>query len=70
MVKHFSVSEVARLYGVSPRVISDLFYQRRLSDARCPVIGDRRIIPQDYLAEIAKALQNQDGNANGLQELE
>jgi hypothetical protein len=56
MPQHFSVSEVARRNGVPPRVISDLFYQRLLSDERCPVIGGRRLIPADYLPAITAVL--------------
>jgi hypothetical protein len=47
-----TVSEVARRWGIAPRHISDLFYSRRLDDARCPIIGGRRLIPEDYLPEI------------------
>ena len=52
-----SISEVARRFGVRPRDISDLFYQRRLSDEVCPVVGGRRLIPLDYLPEIEAALR-------------
>jgi hypothetical protein len=52
-----SVSEVARRFGVRPRVIRDLFYQRELSDARCPIIGGRRIIPAEYLPVIERVLR-------------
>jgi hypothetical protein len=38
-------------------VISDLFYARRLDDARCPIVGGRRLIPQDYLPEVENALR-------------
>jgi hypothetical protein len=48
---------VARRLGVRPRDISDLFYQRRLSDEICPVVGGRRLIPEHYLPTIAKAVQ-------------
>jgi hypothetical protein len=53
------VSEVARRPGVRPRDISDLFYQRKLSDECCPVIGGRRIIPPDYVPTIAEALRKE-----------
>ncbi len=51
------VSEVARRLGVRPRDISDLFYQRRLDDARCPIVGGRRLIPADYISDIEAALR-------------
>jgi hypothetical protein len=56
--RQFTVSEAARGWGVPPRLISDLFYQRHLDDARCPVVGGRRLIPQDYLPSIEAALRH------------
>jgi hypothetical protein len=52
------VSEVARQLGVRPRDISDLFYQRLLDDQRCPIVGGRRLIPEDYIPAIAEALES------------
>jgi hypothetical protein len=54
----FIVSEVARQIGARPRDISDLFYQRKLDDQRCPVVGGRRLIPEDYLETIQRTLRN------------
>ena len=55
-----SVSELARLHfpGVPPKVISDLFYSRRLpdADAACPVVGGRRLVPASYIETIRLAL--------------
>ena len=56
MPTYLSVSDVARLLGAKPRVISDLFYRRELPDGRCPIIGGRRLIPEDCIDEIAAAL--------------
>ena len=56
-MKHFTVSELARQKGVAPRVISDLFYARRLDDGRCPIIGGRRLIPSDYVPEVERVLR-------------
>jgi hypothetical protein len=53
----FSVSQVARRLGVRPRDISDLFYIRKLSDQRAPLVGGRRLIPADYLGEVRAALE-------------
>ncbi len=53
----YTVSEVARLAGCRPRLISDLFYERRLSDAACPVIGGKRLIPPGYVPAILAALR-------------
>lgn len=54
----YTVSEVARQVGARPRDISDLFYQRLLSDEKCPIIGGRRIIPPDYLPVITATLHD------------
>jgi hypothetical protein len=54
---HFTVSEVARSRGVPPRLISDLFYARRLDDSRCPIVGGRRLIPADYLPDLDAVLR-------------
>jgi hypothetical protein len=56
-MKHFIVSEVARRLGARPRHISALFYERRLEDERCPIVGGRRLIPEDYIPEIEAALR-------------
>jgi hypothetical protein len=53
----FIVSEVARQIGALPRDISDLFYQRKLDDQRCPIIGGRRLVPEDYLEAIEQSLR-------------
>jgi hypothetical protein len=52
----FTVSDAARrIPGARPKDITDLFYLRKLDDARCPVVGGRRLIPPDYLPAIEKA---------------
>jgi hypothetical protein len=52
------VSEAARrIPGARPKDISDLFYLRKLDDARCPIVGGRRLIPHDYLPQIEAALR-------------
>jgi hypothetical protein len=57
------VSEVAReltdRFGVvvRPREITNLFYQRRLSDDRCPILGGRRVISREYLPVIEGVLR-------------
>jgi hypothetical protein len=53
-----SVSEVARELGVPPRVLSDLFYARKLDDERCPIVGGRRLIPADYIPMIAAVIRD------------
>lgn len=61
MTKLLSVSEVARKIGCRPREISDLFYSRRLDDERCPIVGRRRVIPADYVAEIRRVVKSREG---------
>jgi hypothetical protein len=54
----FTVSDVARqLPGARPKDITDLFYQRKLDDSRCPVVGGRRLIPAEYVGAIEAALR-------------
>ena len=56
-MNHVTVSDLGRRYRVPPRVISDLFYARKLDDRRCPIVGGRRLIPVDYLPEVESALR-------------
>jgi len=56
-MRYLTVSEVARLVGSRPRAISDLFYKRELSDDACPIVGNRRLIPPDYVPVIVHVLQ-------------
>lgn len=53
---YLSVSQAARQLRARPRDISDLFYRRRLRDDLCPIVGGRRLIPEDYLDMIAAEL--------------
>ena len=57
MSNYLTVSDVVRELGIRPRDVSDLFYQRRLDDAECPVIGGRRLIPSSYVPFIRATLQ-------------
>jgi hypothetical protein len=57
-MRHLIVSEAARrTRGARPKDISDMFYLRKLDDARWPIVGGRRLIPDDYLPEIEAALR-------------
>jgi hypothetical protein len=47
----------SRYPGLSPRVLADLFYRRKLYDARCPVVAGRRLIPADYVEQIDAILR-------------
>jgi len=59
MKNYLTVSDVARRLGVRPRTISDLFYHRRLSDKKCPIVGGRRMIPPDYVSAIEGVLRDE-----------
>ena len=63
------VGDVAKLLGVKPAQITALFYERRLRDDLCPIVGGRRIIPSEVVEVIAmelrrKGLKIQDDNVN------
>jgi len=58
VITHLIVSEAARrIPGARPKDISDLLYRRKLDDSRCPIVGGRRLIPEDYLPEIERVLR-------------
>ena len=65
MTPPLSVSGAARRISAetgvptAPRQISDLFYQRKLDDETCPVVGRFRIIPESYLSTIKDVLRQQ-----------
>ncbi len=42
---------------IRPRDISDLLYKRILDVNRCPIVGDRRMIPRDYLPTVLEVLR-------------
>jgi hypothetical protein len=63
------VSEVAKQIGANPKDISDLFYQRKLDVSRCPIVGGRRLIPEDYIPEI-KGILEATGRLRGSQEVD
>jgi hypothetical protein len=43
--------------SVPPHLISTLFYKRLLNSEYCPVVGQIRLIPEDYLPTIVRVLQ-------------
>ncbi len=52
-----SVGESAKRLGVPPKTISKLFYDGHLRDDLCPIVGGRRIIPEDYVEIIGMELR-------------
>ena len=40
MVELLSVGDVARRLNVRPSQVTQLFYERRLRDDLCPIVGD------------------------------
>ena len=57
MEKLLSVGDVARRLNVRPSQVTQLFYERRLRDDLCPIVGGRRLISQDYVEVIAMELK-------------
>ena len=57
MTDVLGVSGVARLLGVKPSQITDLFYKRQLRDDLCPIVAGRRLIPPSYVRIIAMELR-------------
>lgn len=55
--KSLSVSEAARLLGVKPKDITNLFYNRRIRDDLAPIVGGRRLIPKKLLTVIEMELR-------------
>lgn len=57
MSELFSISTLARKWNIPPRRISDLFYARKLSEDRCPIVANRRVIPGAYVPTIETVLR-------------
>ena len=56
-MSYLSVSDAARRLNASPKDISDLFYRRQLRDDLAPIVGGRRLIPEELLEPIRMALK-------------
>lgn len=54
-----TVGIVAKRLGVMPWQIAYQFTAGRLRDDLCPVVSGRRMIPEDYVDQIAAALKRQ-----------
>ena len=59
------VSDIARITGVKPAVITRLFYDRKLRDDLCPVVSGRRQIPASYVRFIVFELQRKGISVKG-----
>jgi hypothetical protein len=57
-MSYLSISDLARKHNIPPRRISDAFYNRRLDENRCLVVGNRRLIPEDYLPDAEATLRD------------
>lgn len=63
MSKTLTIGEVVRTLAarreveIPPQLLSDLFYRRKLDARRCPVVGNTRRIPLDYLPAIEAVLE-------------
>ena len=65
MNEFLSVGDVARRLSVRPPQITDLFYKRMLRDDLCPIVGGRRLIPAEYVDQIAAALRRKGVRVKG-----
>ena len=52
----YTITEVARLLGVPPRKISDLFYAQKIPSDDVQIIGRHRLMPISLLPTIRAAL--------------
>jgi hypothetical protein len=48
-----TVGQAAAELDCSPSLLSNALYRRELDAKRCPLVGARRMIPADYLPQIA-----------------
>jgi hypothetical protein len=60
----YSVSDVARMLGVAPAQISQLFYERQVRDDLAPVVAGRRIMGGEVIPIIARALRRKGATVN------
>ena len=51
-----TISEVARQHGSDPSFLSSLFYRGILDERRLIPLGNRRLIPTDFLDEVGQVL--------------
>lgn len=58
MMQYTTISELARRLDVPPRVISDLFYARKLDDTVCPIVSGRRLIPDSYVPVVEQVIRD------------
>ena len=74
MNRRLTVSEAAReltiRHGavVSPKTLTDLFYRRELDDIYCPIVGGRRLIPEDFMSVVEHVLRRRGHLPGGDQE--
>ena len=59
MPDFLSVGQTAKAIGAGARPcdITNLFYKGRLREDLCPIVGGRRLIPRDYVDQIAAVLR-------------
>jgi hypothetical protein len=55
------VGEAAQELGCDPKLLTDWLYLRRLDVSRCPLLGNRRLIPRDYLPQIQRMISRRKG---------
>ncbi len=63
-MSYLFVGEVARRLNARPKDITDAFYRGLLSASICPLIGNRRCIPPEYVDHIAAVLRRKQRQAS------
>ena len=56
-MRYLGIGEIAAQLGVSPRLVSDVLYQRRVDLTGCLLVAGRRLVPTALVPQIADALR-------------
>jgi len=56
MFDFLSITECAQEIGCAPKAICNGFFDGLLDPKRCPRVGNRRIIPRDYVPEVRRLI--------------
>lgn len=54
---YVTVGEAAELLAINPRILTDAIYRGAVDARRCPLQRGRRMIPREYVAQIAAILR-------------
>jgi hypothetical protein len=56
MSRFFAISQIARRLGIDPGVLSNGLYRGWIDSTQCPLVGNRRLIPEEAVAGIRETL--------------